>query len=242
MKVELISVWKDQKKKGTYVPFHSHEYYELVYYPFGKGESTVGEEAFAFSTHSFALIPPGVWHDERHDEDGSVLCLIFSVKASLKKGIRNDALNTIGALLEEILTEAQNQKYGYEDMINARLCELTVLLLRDERKTMTEEKDFGYIINYLRENYHEKLILRDCARHLNISYDYFQHRFKRITGLSPRRFLLLRRLYAAEQLLKTGGLDCTEIAYRCGFSTSAQFSALFKREYGKTPLQYRKAE
>ncbi|MBO4976774.1 MAG: AraC family transcriptional regulator [Lachnospiraceae bacterium] len=43
-----------------------------------------------------------------------------------------------------------------------------------------------------------------------------------------------------EQMLLNKTLSCTEIAYRCGFSNSAQFSAMFKREKGISPYQYRK--
>ena len=42
------------------------------------------------------------------------------------------------------------------------------------------------------------------------------------------------------ELFWLGQGGCTEIAYRCGFSNSAQFSAIFKREKGLSPQQYRK--
>ncbi len=242
MNIRLISIWKANKAPGTYVPFHNHKYHELVYYPFGKGTTAIGDTNYSFSAHSLAIIPPFALHDERHDENGCVICLVFDGDMELEKGIKKDAIGRVQALLESILSEAQEQKYGYEDMIRAHLCELAVHLLREEQKKGCEEKDFGYIINYMKENYHEKMVLGDCAAYLHLSYDYFHHRFKQITGFSPRRFLLLCRLHAAERLLTEEDIDCTEIAYRCGFSTSAQFSALFKREYGKTPLQYRKTK
>ena len=76
---------------------------------------------------------------------------------------------------------------------------------------------------------------------MHISYDYFQHRFKEIVGESPQQFLVRKRVEAAEGLLADGTLSCTEIAYQCGFSNSAQFSAIFKREKGITPRQYQQA-
>ena len=105
---------------------------------------------------------------------------------------------------------------------------------------MKDYKNFDYIIHYIKENFHEKIILADCARQLNLSYDYFQHKFKALTGFSPRQFLLMQRLAASEKMLAAGNLSCTKIAYLCGFSSSAQYSAIFKREYGLTPLQFRK--
>ena len=101
-------------------------------------------------------------------------------------------------------------------------------------------KNFDYIINLLRENFFEHINLSDCAKQLNISYDYFQHKFKKLTGTSPQQFLIEQRLLFAEKLLIEGNSNCTEIAYRCGFSTSAQFSAFFKRRFGQSPLQYKR--
>ena len=75
---------------------------------------------------------------------------------------------------------------------------------------------------------------------MNFSYDYFQHRFKEITGYSPQQFLIHRRIEAAQTMLTDNSGNCTEIAQRCGFSNSAQFSALFKRETGYSPQQWRK--
>ena len=123
-------------------------------------------------------------------------------------------------------------------MIQVKLNELYLHIIRDHN-TLSEEKSFEYIINYIKENYHEKMILSNCAKQLHLSYDYFQHKFKKITGYSPQQFLVKQRLLASEKMLRNSELNCTEITYRCGFSTPAQFSSLFKREYNLTPLQFR---
>ncbi len=236
--VQLVSIWKAPKFKGYYINHHAHNCYELVYYSYGNGETTIGEQTYFFTDNCFALIPPYVSHDELHRADAEVICLEFSCSSQLPQSFIEDENNVIYKILKELLSEAKNQKYGYKEMINAKLTELCLNVLRNENKTYNE-KSFEYIINYLKENYHEKIILSNCAKQLNISYDHFQHRFKEITGLSPQQFLVDIRLVASENLLKSGNLSCTQIAYRCGFSTSAQFSALFKRKYGVSPLKFR---
>jgi len=35
--------------------------------------------------------------------------------------------------------------------------------------------------------------------------------------------------------LEFGGLTCTEVAYRCGFSNSAQMATMFKKKLGIVP-------
>lgn len=239
MQTRFLSVWEAPRARETYVGFHSHGFYELVYYPAGGGVTALGERAYPFAAHTYALIPPSVSHDERHEADGAVICLLFDTDESLTAGMRKDTLLAVHRLLREMLDEAQRQAYGYEALLEAKLTELCVLLSREERRPAAE-KDLGHVVNYLRENYHERILLSDLAARMHLSYDYFQHKFKSETGVSPQKFLLHRRLEAARALLDEGGLSCTEIAYRTGFSTSAQLSALFKREYGVSPLVYRK--
>ena len=239
--LQLVSVWSALRPQGTYIRMHSHHYYELVYYPFGKGETTVGGETYRFFGQTFVLIPPQVPHDERHAADSKVICLVFSGAEELPQHFGEDPLRTVYRLLCALLREVREQAFGYETMLSTLLTALLVQLQR-ERSAGGQEKSFVYMMNYLRENFHEKIRLSDCAAQLNLSYDYFQHRFKAIAGESPQRFLLRQRLEAAAGLLRETDLSCTEIAYRCGFSTSAQCSALFKREYGRSPLQFRREQ
>lgn len=237
--LQLISAWKATKTKSTYINYHSHEYYELVYYLSGSGKTEIGGKMFPFSDNSFALIPGNTEHDELHDSDSEVICLIFSGIDDLQLGFFKDYSHTISKILNELLYEINKQTYGYKEMLVIKLNELMLNIIRIENNT-NNTKNFEYIINYLRENYYEHINLLDCAKQLNISYDYFQHKFKAITGYSPQQFLMEQRLLACKKMLKESDYNCTEIAYRCGFCTSAQFSGMFKKRYGITPLQFKK--
>jgi len=235
----IIWAWRAPKPAGTYVNFHTHDFYELVYYICGNGKTKIGERTYPFAAHEYVIIPPGVAHDDSHTVDGEVICLGFVGTKGLPMGWYQDGESVIYKLLSTLLTEVRRQRYGYQEMIGAKLTELCLQILRGEHTT-AGEKNFEFVLNYIRENYQERILLSDCAAQLGLSYDYFHHRFKQLTGLSPRRYLLSTRLKAAKRMLRDGEKSCTEIAYLCGFSNSAQFSGLFSREYGCSPLQYRK--
>lgn len=238
-KIQLISIWEGNHSENSYVNFHSHKYHELVYYPSGCGETQIGNRSFLFSKNRFALIERKTEHNETHHTNSQVICLEFSGVNDLPFGFYSDDSNKVQNILKELLKEAKKQKFGYEDMLELKLNELLIHIYRNHFKQVGT-KNFDYIINYLRENFHERVNLKDCAKQLNISYDYFQHKFKLLTGLSPQQFLIEQRLEASKKLLSESLYSCTEIAYRCGFCTSAQFSSLFKKRYGVTPLQYKK--
>lgn len=236
--LRFISIWKAKRNKNVYINYHSHTYHELVYYQTGSGETDIDGNVYQFSDNCFALIPHHTEHNEIHHASSEVICLGFWTTDDLPFGFYTDSNHTIFKILKELLSEVQNQKYGYAEMLKIKLHELLLHILRSENSIATT-KDFAYVINYIQENFHEHIRLSDCARQLNISYDYFQHKFKSITGYSPQQFLMEQRLQACRKLLIDANYSCTEIAYRCGFCTSAQFSALFKKRYGVTPLQFK---
>lgn len=239
--VEIISVWRAEKEAGHYVGEHTHKYHELVFYVQGNGASRIEGTLYPYTENTYLLMPPGARHDDRNDTEADVICLEFACDTVLPLSTGRQPTAPFYRLLRELLAEVQQQSYGYREMCAAKITELCLLILREKRGG-SRGKDLAYIANYIAENYGEKLRLTDCAARLNVSYDYFQHAFRKHTGLSPQAFLIQCRLEAARHYLQEETLNCTEIAYRCGFSTSAQFSALFKRRYGVTPLRYRKQE
>lgn len=238
--MKLISIWRTKKTKKERVNFHSHKYHELVYYPKGSGEAVIGEALFRFSDETFTIIPPAVEHNESYQSDTEALCIIFDSPRMLSAAFYTDTGRAVQKIIEELFYEAEKQPYGYQEMLSLKLSEILLHILRLKNNDSTATKSFEYIINYLKDNYQEKINLADCAAQLHISYEYFRHKFKVITGLSPQQYLIESRLSAARGLLKSGNLNCTEIAYRCGFSTSAQFSALFRKRYGVSPLKFRR--
>lgn len=237
--LRLVSIWSLTRKEKLVVNFHSHKYNELVYYVSGNGKTQIGENPFLFTKHHFAVIPAHTEHSEIHHVGSEVICLEFDGSHDLPIGFYADQNNAVYDILLLLLKEVREQKRNYEDML---LLQLNALMLHISRiqSSSSATKNLSYIINFLRENFHEKISLSSCARELNISYDHFQHKFKAVTGYSPQQFLITQRLLAAKKLLEEGIYTCTEIAFRCGFCTSAQFSALFKSTYGITPLQYKK--
>lgn len=239
--IQLVSLWRATRRQNTYINYHTHNCHELVYYLSGSGNTNIAGTPFHFVDNTFTLIPKNTEHDELHYADSEVICLKFSGADDLQLRFYQDGTHRISKILTELLYEISQQSYGYQNMLEKKLNEIMLHIARKENDT-GDAKNFDYIINLLRENFHEHIILSDCAKQLNISYDYFQHKFKSLTGTSPQQFLIEQRLLYAEKLLAEGSFNCTEIAYRCGFSTSAQFSAFFKRRFGQAPLQFKKQQ
>lgn len=85
----------------------------------------------------------------------------------------------------------------------------------------------------------DNYMIDDMARQANLSPGHFMARFKQITGVPPRQFLLECRINSAEEQLRSTRRDVTDIAMSLGFSSSQHFANAFKRATGETPRAWR---
>ena len=65
--------------------------------------------------------------------------------------------------------------------------------------------------------------------------------FKRYYGITPRQYLIQKRIEIAKKLLAEG-MSVTECCFEVGFDSPGSFSSLFKRRVGCPPSEYKKAQ
>ena len=83
--------------------------------------------------------------------------------------------------------------------------------------------------------------LVELGQLLRIRPTSFCRAFKQSTGISPHRYLLTHRVNRAKEMMKHQGRNLTQIALECGFSSSSQFSVVFKKMVGVRPSDYRRS-
>jgi AraC-like DNA-binding protein len=74
-----------------------------------------------------------------------------------------------------------------------------------------------------------------------LSPAYFSRRFHQLIGLSWSDYVRAHRLHLASRRLLETDEQVLAIAENLGFSSASQFGALFKRRFGMTPRDYRRA-
>lgn len=79
--------------------------------------------------------------------------------------------------------------------------------------------------------------IREMADTAGMSERTFRNAFRVATGLSPKAFYDRTRLAFAEELLKLGTNNVSEIAARLGYSSPFHFSKAFKQKYGVPPVR-----
>ena len=73
----------------------------------------------------------------------------------------------------------------------------------------------------------------------NMSLRAFERQFLAAFHLTPQRFLRKLRLRLASRALMDTDESLAEIALKCGFSDQSHFSREFRRQFGRTPREYR---
>ena len=64
--------------------------------------------------------------------------------------------------------------------------------------------------------------------------------FSRYYHMSIGKYINHMKMTTATNFLSTTDLSIEEIAHKVGYNYSGNFSKMFKKTYGKTPLQFRK--
>ena len=95
-------------------------------------------------------------------------------------------------------------------------------------------------MDYIRSHTNEPISINDIARQIHRSSSYTMKHFKEELGMPISAYITKCRLEDAKRLLAYSDKSLAEIsAYLC-FSSQAYFQNVFKKQYGITPLQYRK--
>jgi len=105
---------------------------------------------------------------------------------------------------------------------------------------MKENKRIDEVYQYMLQNFHQQITIKEVAAIANMSESAFSHFFKKSTNRSYIKFLTEIRLSHACQLLNSTQLSVKEIAHNCGYNNLSNFNRLFKKYRGTKPLEFRK--
>ena len=100
---------------------------------------------------------------------------------------------------------------------------------------------FAESINLIMTRYNEKLTIEELSAMAGLSRTAYIEKFKEITGMSPRQFILRQRIQVAKRLLSTTEKTVAKIADEVGFFDTSHFVKTFTAICGMSPLKYREA-
>ena len=96
-------------------------------------------------------------------------------------------------------------------------------------------------LRYVLENFSEDVDLGLVAGRCGMEPQAFSRFFKRHTGHTFARYVILARIYAACSLLTRTYRPITDICFEVGFNNIANFNRQFLKICGRTPSEYRRS-
>lgn len=249
-------------------PDHFHRYYEIFYLLSGKCRFLLKDKLYSLEKGDLVFISPGELHHSLYYPGITcdIVALYFKEEflipglfshLSLKNALPNHSfMGTVPSLYKEefqtllarMLSESMQIDEHSSSFMTCHLNELLLLLIRHSVMSETEpelvnarEADIMKAARYIYRQFQKPLSLEEVAGIAGLSPTYFSRKFKLLTGMGFKEYLNYIRLKHAAAALLTTKNTITDIALEYGFNDSNYFKDLFKKEYGKSPREYRKS-
>ncbi|WP_432890750.1 helix-turn-helix domain-containing protein [Kribbella sp. CA-245084] len=155
------------------------------------------------------------------------------------------------SLISALAAEAAAPVAGYSTALSALGATLVLetaraFALDEDLAVEPVRRDRGPLVveamqRHLRDNLSRPITVRDVAAAAHLSERHAERLFTQQTGASIMSTLRRLRLELAAQLLLDPSLTITEVARSCGYSDVRPFSTAFRRKYGRTPGDHRRA-
>ena len=107
-----------------------------------------------------------------------------------------------------------------------------------KREPDSSNKTVNKIMDYINRHYTEEVTLDALANRFHFSKYYIVHLFKECVGISPYDYLIVRRLYGCNNLIRSG-CSVKEASFAVGFSNYSNFYRLYKKYFKITPQEFK---
>lgn len=196
----------------------------------------------------------GVLKILRQNPDTAVIPFIFMTAKSTKRELRygmelgaDDYLTkptTVEDLLKAIAIRLKKQRER-EHQCQIKFQEVGTLESTDETTTQSifpPNTKLKEVFNFIEAHYHESIGLKDVAQAVGYSSAYLTDLVKRQTGKTVNRWIIRRRMVAAERLLIKSEQSIEQIAESIGYLSPGHFFRQFRQHYQTTPSAWRNSQ
>ncbi len=264
MQADTFEVFHYREPRPGTVEVHHHDFYEVYYLLGGQVEYWVEGRIIAMKPGDILLINPMELHRPLVKPESPVYERIvlwirreylegLAPEGRLSRCFDQDLPNLIcpsateGPVLNGLMRDLVREHYGreWENGLCAHgiFLQLMVRLNRLAARTenMQQEKSLSPLVQealrFIGENISRDISLEAVAGACFVSKYHLSHAFSREVGVSVYRYILLRRLLLARQLLLAGA-SAGQVCVDCGFTDYTSFYRAFKGEYGVSPKTF----
>jgi AraC-like DNA-binding protein len=251
---------------------HYHNFAEISYVIDGSGEEILngsshplkrGTVSFLLPNHIHEIVvPPGnvvtkyccmfdlhLLLSNSHNPDVRDMILNIGSELPSRFDLEGEQIEFFGSLIEDMFKEYHSKRLGKNIVIQSKLSEACVFLLRmvqkhkNDHDILNVEKTNSVMemLKVIHMHYYEELSLTLLAEMLNRNPTYLSSIFKRHVGQSFVEYLHTLRIGRATSLLAATNMNISEIALEVGFENFRTFSRVFKETRGMSPQNFRRS-
>lgn len=133
---------------------------------------------------------------------------------------------------------------SYISQIIAAMCRITKREKTEKKESSRRKINPSYatykIMQYIDREYINIPSVKAVSVHVGYNECYVSHVFTEKTGISPKIYLQKKKLDHACDLLSSSNMSVEEIASFLCFSSAETFRRAFKKQTGKSPVEFRK--
>lgn len=223
---------------------HCHPKYEMI--AVAEGDITVKLEgqSHRLKENEVIIIPPLIYHSVTANGEGryrriTVLFGVDSIPSVLQGELSRRETDTVidSSRIKKLRDVCQRDDTAfYAPLLQGLMTEIFYDTLQKPQipeKAETDEfleKTFRYIDSHL----HEKILLDKLARHTSRSKSSFCHLFEAKMNISPKQYILQKKLALASKLIDEG-VPHTVAAMQVGYENYSNFYRLYRKYFGKSP-------
>jgi AraC family transcriptional regulator len=163
-------------------------------------------------------------------------------------GLRDEIINQVG---RSIVSEMTNESAAGRMFVETASLTLAAHLLRaycdsgscksfESTAHRLDHARLRRVLDYISVHLADEIPVAELARVAGLSTFHFARMFTLAVGISPNRYVSRLRLEQAMADVAAGKLSLTQIAFKSGFSSQANFTRAFRRATGITPGEYRR--
>jgi len=233
---------------------HMHDVYEILFLNRGAAFYTVEGKTYLLEKHSFVITPPLKLHSVSSlpDSDYDRYNILFDAN-KLSSPICNDLPDGIdvfdfrgNTIVCDIFGK---MKYYSEQLSGPRLQTVLTLLVEEllynvsiaaRQPIHPREHTANEIVNaatkYVEENLSKQLSVESVCKTLHVSQSYLQQLFGKHLMITPKQYILSKKLAMAQVMLRSGGKP-VEVFSQCGFTDYSAFFRAYKNHFGHAPSE-----
>ena len=190
------------------------------------------------------ILPKGCTYDWNCTKAGRFYSIEFECESSFREPIPF-TLTTGDQLLKKFkeLEYRRNLKAStiqLESIRDTYSILLALIKSQSDNYVPTTKKDkLAPAIEYISQNYNQKIANRQLAEITGLSTVYFRKLFTQAYGISPIVYTQNLRIEKAKELLKSDYGTLSDLAISLGYTSLYDFSRAFKKHTGVAPSRYK---